>query len=60
MIYSVRVSLDAEFDDVEADSELEAAQIAKDLAFSCGEWKCTVRPKEAADKNERSLTHVES
>lgn len=45
MTYNVRVSLECEFDDLEADSELEAAQIAKDLAFSGGEWKCTVRPK---------------
>lgn len=49
MIYSVRVSLDAEFDDVEADSELEAAQIAKDLAVAAGGWECSVREKEAEE-----------
>lgn len=46
MIYNVRVSLECEFDDVEADSELEAAEIAKDLAVAAGGWACTVRPKE--------------
>lgn len=55
MIYSVRVSLEAEFDDVEADSELEAAEIAKDLSVAAGGWECTVRPKEAADKKRKEF-----
>lgn len=49
MIYNVRVSLEYEIDDLEADSELEAAEIAKDLAVAAGGWECTVRRKEDED-----------
>lgn len=41
MLYKVWVRLEAEYDDIEADSEEEAFQIASDAAMSggCWEWK---------------------
>lgn len=55
MIYNVRVSLEYEIEDLEADSELEAAEIAKDLAVAAGGWECTVRPKAAAAKKRKEF-----
>ena len=47
MIYKVLVCLEAEYDDIEADSEEEAFQIASDAAMSGGSWKYTVvQPEE--------------
>lgn len=51
MIYNVRVSLEYEIEALEADSELEAFQIAVDLAVAAGGWECTVRPKEEEADN---------
>lgn len=42
MIYKVWVRLESEFDDIEADSEEEAFQIASDAAMSGGSWEWTV------------------
>ena len=41
-IYKVWVCLEAEYDDIEADSEEEAFQIASDAAMSGGSWDWTV------------------
>ena len=38
MIYKVWVCLEAEYDDIEADSEEEAFQIASDAAMSGASW----------------------
>lgn len=42
MIYKVWVCLEAEYDDIEADSEAEAFLIASDAAMSGGSWECRV------------------
>lgn len=47
-IYKVWVCLEAEYDDIEADSEEEAFQIASDAAMSGGSWECEVSPAEEA------------
>lgn len=38
MIYNVWVCLEAEYDNIEADSEEEAVQIASDAVMSGGSW----------------------
>lgn len=47
MTYHVWVCLECEYDDIEADSEEEAFQIASDAAMSGGSWDYSVFP---ADK----------
>ena len=42
MIYKVWVCLECEYDDIEADNEDEAFQIASDAAMSGGSWTWTV------------------
>lgn len=42
MIYKVWVCLEAEYDDIEADSEEEAFLIASDAAMSGGSWEWKV------------------
>ena len=42
MIYKVWVCLEEEHDDIEADSEEEAFQIASDAAIAGGSWECNV------------------
>ena len=49
MIYKVWVRLETEYDDIEADSEEEAFQIASDAAMSGGLWEWTVAPAEEGD-----------
>lgn len=49
MIYKVWVSLDAEYDDIEADSEEEAFQIASNAAMSGGSWEWTITPVEESE-----------
>ena len=49
MIYKVWVCLECEYDDIEADSEEEAFQIASEAAMSGGSWEWTVSPVEADD-----------
>ena len=46
MIYKVWVCLEAEYDDIEADNEEEAFQIASDAAMSGGSWEYAVNPAE--------------
>lgn len=46
MIYEVWVRLEAEYDDIEADSEEEAFVIASDAAMSGASWEWTVKQKE--------------
>ena len=46
MIYKVWVCLEAEYDDIEADSEEEAFMIASDAAMSGGSWEWTATPAE--------------
>ena len=40
-LYKVRVVLDEEYDDIEAESEEEAFVIASDAAIKGGSWKYT-------------------
>lgn len=49
MIYKVWVCLEAEYDDIEADSEEEAFLIASDAAMSGGSWEWTVDPEEEGE-----------
>ena len=44
MIYKVWVCLDAEYDNIEADNEEEAFQIASKTAISDGLWEWTIAP----------------
>lgn len=44
MIYKVWVCLDAEYDDIEADSEEEVFQIASNAAMFDGSWEWTISP----------------
>lgn len=46
MIYKVWVCLEAEYDDIEADSEEEAFLIASDAAMSGGSWDYRVKKGE--------------
>lgn len=46
MIYKVWVRLEAEYDDIKADSKEEAFQIASDAAMSGGLWEWYVAPIE--------------
>lgn len=46
MIYEVWVRLECEYDDIEAESEEEAVQIASDAAMNGGSWDFYVKPKE--------------
>lgn len=50
MIYKVWVRLEAEYDDIEADSEEEALQIASDAAMSGGSWDWIVAPAEEDER----------
>ena len=43
-VYKVWVCLENEYDDIEADSEEEAFQIASDAAMSGGSWSWSVEP----------------
>jgi len=49
MIYKVWVRLEEEYDDIEADSEEEAFQIASDAAMFGGSWDWTVAPAEEGE-----------
>ena len=49
MLYKVWVCLEAEYDDIEADSEEEAFQIASDAAMLGGAWDYSVSPAEEGD-----------
>lgn len=46
MLWTVKVKLEAEYDDIEADDEYEAFEIASDAAMSGGEWDYIATPKE--------------
>lgn len=46
MIYKVWVCLEAEYDDIEADSEEEAFLIASEAAMSGGSWEFRVERNE--------------
>ena len=41
--YKVWVKLEQEYDDIEAESEEEAYEIASDLAMQGGDWEYTVK-----------------
>ena len=49
MRYKVWVCLENEYDDIEADSEEEAFQIASDAAMSGGSWDYFVMQAEEGD-----------
>ena len=50
--YRVRVSLDEEYDDIEANSEDKAVDIALDLANSGGSWSVEVELLEEQEGEE--------
>ena len=50
MIYKVWVCLEAEYDDIEADSEEEAFLIASEAAMAGGDWDYSI--KEAEENEE--------
>ena len=52
MIYKVWVRLEAEYDDIEANSKEEAFQIASDAAMSGGSWEWYVAPIEEEEEEE--------
>ena len=45
-VYRVRVILDEEYDDIEADNEEEAFELASDYAMSGGSWEYEVEKVE--------------
>ena len=47
--YTVHVILDEEYDDIEADSEEEAFEIASDYAISGGSWYYTAFEKDESE-----------
>ena len=49
MIFKVFVCLEAEYDDIEADSEEEAFLIASDAAMSGGSWEWRVEGRTDED-----------
>lgn len=50
MLWTVRVKLEAEYDDIEADDEYEAFEIASDAAMSGGEWDYIATPQEEVNE----------
>ena len=46
MIYKVWVCLEAEYDDIEADSEDEAFLIASEAAMGGGDWRYRIKQEE--------------
>ena len=46
MIYKVWVCLEAEYDDIEADSEDEAFLIASEAAMGGGDWNYRIKKQE--------------
>lgn len=51
MKYKVRVCLEAEYDDIEAENEEEAFQIASDCAMEGGCWAYSVEEVEDEDSD---------
>lgn len=49
MIYRVWVCLETEYDDIEADSPVEAFLIASEAAISGGSWQYTAEPVESEE-----------
>ena len=45
MLWTVRVKLEAEYADIEAEDEWEAFEIASDEAMSGGEWDYIATPQ---------------
>lgn len=50
MKWYVRVKLEAEYDDIEAEDEYEAFEIASDAAMSGGEWDYIATPQEGVNE----------
>ena len=59
MIYKVWVCLEAEYDDIEADSEEEAFLIASDAAMSGGSWEFRVERSEEEREDEDWYTELD-
>lgn len=56
MIYKVWVCLECEYDDIEANSEDEAFEIASDAAMSGGSWMWTAEPMEEQEDTDVETT----
>ena len=52
MLYRVWVCLEAEYDDIEADSEEEAFEAASEAAMGGGSWSCRVEKVESEGGDE--------
>lgn len=50
MTYKVWVCLEAEYDDIEADSEDEAFLIASEAAMEGGSWDCRIKKQEEEEE----------
>lgn len=50
MTYKVWVCLEAEYDDIEADSEDEAFLIASEAAMGGGSWDCRIEKQEEEEE----------
>ena len=50
MIYKVWVRLEAEYDDIEANSEEEAFEIASDYAMQGGSWQKSIELTAESDE----------
>lgn len=59
MRYKVWVCLEAEYDDIEADSEEEAFQIASDAAMSGASWQYRVEVQEPVENTTYDLLYEE-
>lgn len=59
MTYKVWVKLEEEYDDIEADSEEEAFEIASDAAMSGGCWSREVTPIEDDEDDWDMMDDVE-
>ena len=52
MIYKVWVCLEAEYDDIEADSEAEAFMIASEAVMGGGDWSFRIEKQEEDERKE--------
>lgn len=59
MIWHIKVKLEAEYDDIEADDEYEAFEIASDAAMAGGEWDYIAKPAEETDDGQMTWNEYE-
>ena len=59
MLYKVWVKLEHEYNDIEADSEEEAFEIASDAAMAGGDWEYEVTPMEDDEDDWNMMDDIE-